>query len=556
MKKLIIPIVTVLLFSSVYAQTNESPASDYQWNGKKTAFQPGYVVLKSGKKLEGEISLRGSVTNVREIGFSGDMKVNFPPAALKSYGLSSTSSTSQESSGTSEVFKATKNQSPEELYSWRDMGTQMNKQIHSTKPRSGYVILQNGQRLEGELQLKKSDHVLNKINIKTKNQKHKLTPAQVKHYGLLLTVAELTKNGEKKYKDEERNFYSGTIDLVDGSKKSGVIAFNGKQNIDVNRPRLGYKYTQLFYAPSTDAEVTTFSFDKVKSIVRDENGSEVRYFKKDGGFVAEGEMDAVSFKDATRNMNAGTVVLENGTTLKGVLALEKQGTFFAQGLRIKTQDGNTLSYTASEVKEGNQIIDGETRMFTNIKGKLVEQLSNGKAFQIYRNPEPKTINQKKTNAARSFMDFSTSGVAAFAIFKDDAKDDSYETNLDSIIMSSDVKQLKEIQSAFLKLQGYSSSEELQNKSSNDKAKKYDAALSLAITGKEAREKVVIYHKEYILVNKTDQSETILHKENIKEQLNPVMMGCYTFLSLDKSKQKKYFDTEQLREVGNMLNECY
>jgi hypothetical protein len=43
-------------FFLVVAQTNDSPAGAYQWKKGKTEFQNGYVVLKSGKRMEGKIS--------------------------------------------------------------------------------------------------------------------------------------------------------------------------------------------------------------------------------------------------------------------------------------------------------------------------------------------------------------------------------------------------------------------------------------------------------------------------------------------------------------------
>ena len=90
----------VLLFifgNQVIAQTSETPLSDYTWKRGKTQPAEGFVVLKSGKRLEGTIVLKGSERGVEEVVFEGEGKeIDFPVAALQSYGLNkSTSSDGQ-----------------------------------------------------------------------------------------------------------------------------------------------------------------------------------------------------------------------------------------------------------------------------------------------------------------------------------------------------------------------------------------------------------------------------------------------------------------------------
>jgi hypothetical protein len=67
MKSLPVIVLIITLSLSVYAQTNESPAGAYQWKRGKTELQPGYVVLKSGKRMDGKISLIGSAELVKEV---------------------------------------------------------------------------------------------------------------------------------------------------------------------------------------------------------------------------------------------------------------------------------------------------------------------------------------------------------------------------------------------------------------------------------------------------------------------------------------------------------
>ena len=101
--------------------------------------------------MDGKISLIGSPTNVTEVAYEGDGKdLKFPAASLKSYGLTDVNPNA--STGTS---GGPINESPENMYEWRSMGIVMGKEIHSTTPRAGYVVLRTGAKYEGELKLKK-----------------------------------------------------------------------------------------------------------------------------------------------------------------------------------------------------------------------------------------------------------------------------------------------------------------------------------------------------------------------------------------------------------------
>lgn len=545
-------ILTITIaFGRLTAQTNESPTSEYSVKGGKTELQDGYVILKSGKKLFGEISLKGSLSAPTVIRYVGDGKdIDFPPAALQAYGLVGINSS------TDKTVSGPICDNPENIFVWRDQGVQMDKQIDNTKPRNGYVQLPDGTKIEGELQLKKVDGVFSELKIRTVDKKkHKFSPNEVSHYGLTMTIAELTNNGEKSFKDEARNFHEGAVTMNDGNIKKGFIAFQDKTLINSSKPNLGHKYMGVYYAASNTGTLTTFQNENVKELSQIINGENVRYFKYAGGFVASTEMDDVKYNDPTRMFNTGTIVLKNGETLNGEIALDKSGTFYAQGLRYKVPSGGFKTYAASEIESGNQNIEGEVIGFINIDNKLVEEVYNGKTFQLFRNPNPTTIDIKKTNTARTLSNLGTTQLASFVISEDEKKN-GYETNLDSVIQVSTADELKKIQEAFYRLQGYSSSNELQENSSNETAKKYDAALGLAIIGKESEDKIKVLNEEWFLVNKSTKEKTVLYKDAYKDKMEPILMGCYTFLSLEKSAQKDYYKMDNMKSTAKMLDECY
>ena len=214
-------------------------------------------------------------------------------------------------------------------------------------------------------------------------------------------------------------------------------------------------------------------------------------------------------------------------------------------------------FKSKEIKRFDVKVEGEQKAMITIDGKLTEEFYKGTTFFAYDNPTSSTINEKRTNTARSLVGMSTSLTSAIVISEDEKKN-GYETNLDSLVMYSSIENLKKYRQTIVALNGYSTSEELQDKSSNETAKKYDAALGLAIGGKEAKEKIVIYYDEIILKNIKTNETYLLYKDkkDLNGKLEGLLMGCYTFLSLDKKEQKQYYDIGNIAKTTKMLDECY
>lgn len=206
------PLLSLFISCAIgaFAQTNESPAGAYQWKKNKTELQDGYVVLKSGKKMEGKISLKGSPTSVSEIEFIGEGKeVDFPMGSLKSYGLIGVNP-----NASARVTGGPVNESPESMYEWRDMGVVMSKKIESTTPREGYMVLKDGTRYEGEMKLRRKDGVLEDFEIKTASGKQKADASKVAKYGYTVSQEEVAQLNLSK--DVKKSF-PGTIYTGSGS---------------------------------------------------------------------------------------------------------------------------------------------------------------------------------------------------------------------------------------------------------------------------------------------------------------------------------------------------
>ena len=511
--------ITVLLFLIpsiiLNAQINETNASLYTWKGKKTVSAPGFVVLNSGKKLEGEIILKGSSAEVTGLVFTGEGKtVDFPMTALKSYGLNVGGGTQAGVTGRSNgKLQCDHN---EDLFRWRDQGEVMGKQLQNTKPRTGYVIKRDGTKIEGTLQIKKVDGVISEFKITGESGKYKLPSAEIARYGLMMTIAELTKNGEKVYKDAARNFNQGQINLKDGKTLNGLVAFKDRTYINPNKPGAGYKYNGLYFSEDKTSLVKTFSAGEVNFIVQSIEGKDLKYSPYSGGFVAENAMDNARYRDVLKQFNIGTLILQDGTTLKGKISKASP-----KSVNYKSDNGTITQYSADKVKRFDVTVENEQKSVVNIENILTEEYFNGQTFQVYINPKPTTINQKRTDLAQSATGLISSGAAA-AVVNQDEKKQGYESTVDSLILYGTLEELKEFQMALVKLNGYNSSEELQNNSSNETAKKYDAALSLAILGKENKESIVVYYEEVILMNKTTGETYVLIKE--KDTMNARLEG--------------------------------
>lgn len=258
----------LLLTSYVVAQTNESPAGAYQWKKGKTEFQNGYVVLKSGKRMEGKISLKGSPTAVAEISFQGDGKeLDFPAASLKAYGLVGVNPNASTSTSSVPV-----NESPENMYEWRSMGIVMGKEIHHSVPRQGYMVLRDGTRYEGELKLKRKAGVLNELEIKTETDKQKADAANVARYGYTVSQEEV----------EQGNLARMTKRSLPGSIQTASGTVNGEVTI---QPAPGKRYTEKIIFKGADGKFTEHTPQTVTGFTVVDKGREEKYMVVSGVFV-------------------------------------------------------------------------------------------------------------------------------------------------------------------------------------------------------------------------------------------------------------------------------
>lgn len=523
------------------AQTNDSPITAYTWKGKKTVPHNGYVVLKSGKKLNGQISLIGSISAVSQVSYVGDGKdIKFPVAALQSYGLVST---------TGQVIQAKKVTLPpntKDLFKWRT-GNEANGNIHeNTKPRSGYIILASGSRIDGEIQLKRLNGHLTEIKLKTSDKKYKFEPNELEDYGLILTIAELTKNGQKTYRDDAKNFNPGKVTLKDGTVMTGLVAFSDKHSTSV-----GTTYGNVMYAKNQNAIIKTFDDTKVSSITQSSDKGDVKYTPFEGGFVSTTEMSDANYNNVFKMLNPGTVTLKDGTKLIGKVAELNDH-------KVNYQDvsGTFKSITSDKIKRIDIQASGQSKALINVKDYLVEELYKGKTFQAYFNPTPTHVDKFATGMTKGALS-EGGNIAGAAKAEHTDKKNHLKSNVDSVIANSSTKKLIEINNDLYKTYGVTNHNDFQESKAPDAIKSYESSISIAIAGRQASKQVVVYYKECVIVNKKTNKKTIVYNgKGGDDDLKALLMGCYTFLSLDKSQQKDCYKLKNIKETLKMIDACY
>lgn len=438
--------------NQVIAQTSETPLSDYTWKRGKTQPAEGFVVLKSGKRLEGTIVLKGSESGVEEVVFEGEGKeIDFPVAALQSYGLNkSTSSDGQNNTANGPI-----SDSPESMYEWRDMGVVMGKKITSTQPREGYVILKNGTRYDGQFKLRRKDGVLSTYQVKG-DKKYKGDVSEIARYGYTVSEASVTQENLAK---KANKYYPGSIKTTTGDQK-GEIAKVSNQKFYTNK---------------------------------------------------------IIFKDS---------------------------------------DGNLEEYTPNTLSSFSQVVKGERKKYVAYKDTYVEENFSGATFQMFRNPYPTSTNKFLTGLVKQTVAAGTNA-AAQAIVNKDAKKNGYETTMDSIIATSPPSELVGIRDGLVKLSGYTTAEELQEKSDNESLKNNISAIDLALVGYEvSSSEGGLLNKEWIVLNKKTGEEVVIYKSKFKELMEPLLKGCYEYLSLDRSDQRAYEKWSNMDNTLKMLDGCY
>lgn len=446
-------------FFSAFSQINETPNTFLTWKKGKTELQKGYVVLKSGKKMEGSISLKGAPGSLETILFEGEGKeIKFPAGAIKAYGTEGKQiAQDTKSDGKPTYGSAGKSLTPDKYYEWHSTGSEGGKTLSQSKPMPGFVVLTDGQRLEGEVSLRRLGDRVRRVVIKTPTGKEKMKIAEVHRYGINVTKEDHDQNQIAK---KMNSATKGTVYSISGEVK-GTLDLKGPE---------GYN-----------------AFDKI--ILKDELGE---------------------FKEYTTETASGFTIQRK----------EKVYTYI--------------------VKE---------KFF-------VREQYNGEVFHFYANAKPTNVNTKATNFAKTVTSVGTTAIAK-GIANKDAKDNNYESNMDSVIQVSSTEKLIELQKQLLEMKGYSSYDQAIDKDKNESYVANINALEIAIKGRQASENIGDkYYFEWILENKNTGEKTVLYVDNYKKEIENLLYGCYKYLDLEKKDQNEMRKWKNREKTIKYLDSCY
>ncbi|MEM0938616.1 MAG: hypothetical protein AAF600_10745 [Bacteroidota bacterium] len=410
------------------------------------------------------------------------------------------------------IYAQPMNESPEELYSWGIPMEVSGIKVVSTKPANGYVVLQNGERRDGLLKLKKTRNELTEIQLKIK-KKEKFNPNQVSKYGLNLKMSDLTKNGEKVFNDEGKNFKESSIMFTDGREESGFLAFQSNQKFFDQKPE-GAKdfYVGFYFTPSEDVYLTSFPIEDIKKIIHNEQ----EYYPINGGFVSVEE----DGKNKIALFQKGTLVLKNSQKLTGEIRQKKiQTKWYTDTIYVKTSDDEMEVFGPEQVESFTQVIDQEERVFINIQNVFIEKLFDGNTYVLYRNPFP-SESKLLTAAARSATIVAADEVAtkrARKQFRKDARDDE---GIDELAES------------------YYEAKETQLDTFNE--------------GVEMSEDISIKKKEYIVHLKSTGQEIVLSKGKYRKWFAGQASRCS---NLSQEALKAYSDLSQIIAAIEAIDSC-
>lgn len=539
MKKLLF-IIFSLLTVSLFAQVNETAIERYLWTKKGTEPQDGYVILKSGKRMDGMIQLKGSIGEIKKIILVKDGKeIELDLASLSAYGLN---------------IGPLYNDSPEEMYEWKNGSTStMNGKTTVntfTKDKKGYVILNNGKRIEGMLHLNSENGILDEIVVKNEvDGKQVFKPAHVAHYGLNPTIADLTKNGKKVYDDEGKNFKNGYAIKSDDAKITGMLAFMKSKDIPNSD---AVHYQTVYYTANETEPVSVIETEALKKVVQMKGDTEIVYLPYNGGFVEQSKIESLSINELFKLFQPGKITKSDKSVLSGEIAqMYNPGEEFSAKIKFKGSDGTSVEFSPAEIIAFEQNVKGANYRFIAGTDRFIRLLFDGQIFSYYKNPNPTSINQKATNWARSGSAMAGTVASTAMVESMHGVSDENKKNLQNSIATSSNEELN---AASNKIGDVKSSGAVTQEMKKDMNKAQGAMAAQSIAN--AAQSIVIYNVEFIVLNKKSGEKMTVIKSDFSDTIEPLLKSCEDYLLLSKSEQKKYRQIENFQMSMNMLDKCY
>jgi hypothetical protein len=541
-----------MIMLTAFAQTNDTEVKWYRWKGMKTEPQMGYYVLKSGRKMVGKIFLKGSSDHVDSFWFLDDRReIEIPHGSISSYGLSGFPGAQIGGVSVLPVADCDDSFFPYSMSSSSSGGVV----VQGTKPANGYVIPHGGNKIIGELKLFYHNDVLHEFVIKNDAGTQKFPMLEIAHYGLILTIADLTNNGKKKYNDEGRNFFPGSVVMTDGTVKEGFVAFYKTGYLDGDM-RYGKYYKNPFFTPTREGTIEFLADDEILKVTQEINGVQIAYNPFGDGFVGSSALTDLPFKDETRKLQPGEVTMADGTVFKGqVLLLRQELNWFYYSIFFKDTEGNIRYLSPMDVDRCTQTIDGKSTGYISYMGSFIELMFDGKNFQLFRNPFPTTVNKFLTTVSKATTNVAA-GVVQNNLIEKTVPEDLTKSER-SALCSEVYGQVKNMSidqlQAFMKDCGNAKGP--YGSPQNKLLDQYMgiAAAELVIRAAEDTE---IKKKEWIFLNMKSHEQTIVTRGDYKNQVEPLLASCEKYLMMEKKEQNAINNFDVIEQAIKLVDVCY
>ncbi|WP_420581325.1 hypothetical protein [Reichenbachiella sp.] len=282
----------------------------------------GYVVLKDGTVKEGELRLKeykGRVQSM-EVKDANKEKFKYEAAEVSNYGV--------------RVYEDEKFNNLWSLIRWKVAAFQSDLASTKSELLPGYVILTNGQKQEGYIQLLKKETMITQVHLRSSKDAKptKIKSGEIQEYGVNLTPDSyyelLSERNLIESYPPSMKFYPGKIVLVDGTAIEAELAF-ATNNV----------YGDLFYVNPEDRKlvgVKSVDIDEATQDIPQEDIDAYEQFVYDATHV-KGLLIQNPPKYDYKMINGGTagiyetrpqfgfVKLKTGQVMVGTLYLKKNG---------------------------------------------------------------------------------------------------------------------------------------------------------------------------------------------------------------------------------------
>jgi hypothetical protein len=338
-------------------------------------------------------------------------------------------------------------------------------------------------------------------------------------------------------------------------KLTGWIAFKKASVPNGFKPLENAVYEGLYYTPEEKGLLSLVPPDNVIEVMKKAGDSILTYTPLgDGTFSFQANNSDLAGRSAARQFQKGWILRADDTREDGDVAVVfLQGSDFADKIRFKQSTGAVILLTPEEVKSFEQTIQGKPQGYLAVKTRFVKKDFDGNTLLLYRNPFPTSINKFKTSLAKTTADVGGS-IASGEMARSGDRKLGWESNIDSVINTMTVEQLQTAKAELRSM--YGGTEEQLADNAPEGVRRYYTAINIKLASKAIAQNVVVMNKEWIMVNKKTNEETIIIKDTFKKSIEPILMGCETYLMLDKKEQAWYRDFDKLQQIMELLDKCY